>query len=99
MISQVKTNLLIIFLLILHLLASAQESWRTLSSDDIFLQAREKAFNGKREEARQMLRYALEKSPDYHDIRILLGRTYAWDAQREEARKEFRMVLSKSPEH
>ncbi|MBT1700746.1 YaiO family outer membrane beta-barrel protein [Fulvivirgaceae bacterium PWU4] len=75
------------------------QDWTTLGADDLFLLAREKAFNGKREEARTMLQHILQKSPDYHDVRILLGRTYAWDGQRESARKEFEAVLTKSPDN
>jgi YaiO family outer membrane protein len=61
--------------------------------------ARDQAINGNREQARVMLQYVLEKSPDYHDVRILLGRTYAWDGRRQEARKEFQKVLTKKQHH
>ena len=75
---------------------SAQE-WKDKSVDDIFSLAREKAFNGNREEARTMLTYILGKSPGYHDVRTLLGRTYAWDGQRDKAREEFKKVLDEKP--
>lgn len=75
------------------------QDWKQAGVDDIFQQAREKAFNGKRDEARTMLLYILEVSPDYHDVRILLGRTYAWDGRRDEARTVLRTVLTKSPQN
>lgn len=79
-------------------LVSAQD-WKNKPVDAIFLLAREKAFNGNREEARSMLAYVLEKSPTYHDVRILLGRTYAWDGQRDKARDEFKKVLDDEPKN
>jgi YaiO family outer membrane protein len=75
------------------------QQWKSLGVDDLFQLARKNAFNGKREEAREMLRFILEKSPDYSDVRILLGRTYAWDGQRDAARKEFQTVLTKDTEN
>jgi tetratricopeptide (TPR) repeat protein len=77
--------------------AQGQQDWKSLSTDERFVLARKKAFDGKREEAREMLNSILEKSPDYHDVRILLARTYAWDGQRENARKELRYVLEHEP--
>jgi YaiO family outer membrane protein len=75
------------------------QDWKTLGVDEIFEQARQKAFNGQREEAREMLKFALERSPNYYDLRILLGRTYAWDGQRENARKELTQVLTAEPSY
>jgi YaiO family outer membrane protein len=73
------------------------QDWKALNSDELFAKARELAFNGSREEAREVLKYALEKSPEYHDLRILLARTYAWDGKRNDARQELQIVLNKSP--
>ncbi len=79
-------------------IATAQE-WKELGADDLFELARSEAFDGKREEAREKLRYILEKSPDYADVRILLARTHAWDGDRATARKELQLVLSKDPDY
>lgn len=83
-----------LFVFLLSLSTYAQD-WKSLGTDDLFDLARKNAFNGKREEAREVLRYILEKSPDYSDVRILLGRTFAWDGQRDAARKQFQIVVGK----
>jgi YaiO family outer membrane protein len=91
-----------IFLMLTALLVSIScqaQDWKSLGADDLFLRARAIALNGDRKEARAMLQHLLQKSPGYHDARILLGRTYAWDGQREAAREEFNTVLAKSPEN
>ncbi|WP_421872196.1 YaiO family outer membrane beta-barrel protein [Marinoscillum sp.] len=75
------------------------QDWKRLGSDELFALAREEAFDGKREAAREKLFFILEKSPDYADVRILLGRTYAWDGKRKEAKQEFQKVLEKEPEY
>jgi len=53
----------------------------------------------RREEARALCRKALERSPDYHDIRIQLARYHAWDGQWEDARREIQVVLTRSPKN
>lgn len=88
----------LIFMLMISGRSFAQD-WKNMDTDELFQAARKKAFNGERKEAREMLQFILESSPNYHDVRILLGRTYAWDGQRDAARKEFRTVLEKSPEN
>jgi YaiO family outer membrane protein len=77
----------------------AQDLWKSKSADEIFELARKQAINGNREQARVMLLYVLDTSRDYHDARILLGRTYGWDGRRDEARKEFKLVLAKKNNH
>lgn len=75
------------------------QDWKNLNSDDLFLKAREEAFNGDREEARIMLRFILEKSPTYADVRILLARTFAWDGDRNSSRLELQKVLTDNPKN
>jgi len=65
-------------------------------SDTLFLKARSLP-KGRREEARALCRKALERSPDYQDIRIHLARLHAWDSQYDEARRELGIVLAKNP--
>ncbi|MEQ8238687.1 MAG: YaiO family outer membrane beta-barrel protein [Cyclobacteriaceae bacterium] len=86
------------FFLLFCLCVSGQE-WKELGADELFEKARAEAFDGNREKAREMLQYILEGSPDYADVRILLGRTYAWDGKRSQAIKEFERVLDKDPEY
>lgn len=49
-----------------------------LSIDQQFNRAREAAFNENYGIARAIARRILMRTPDYHDVRILIGRTYAW---------------------
>ncbi len=65
--------------------------------DELFAQARRLAFSGKREEARKICVSILERTPDYYDVRILLGRLYAWDRRYDLARVELTRVLDGSP--
>lgn len=62
--------------------------------DSMFSVARDYAFNGKRQQARALCDQILELSPEYHDVRILKGRTYSWDGLRDSARTEFYRVLA-----
>ncbi|MBP9212633.1 MAG: YaiO family outer membrane beta-barrel protein [Bacteroidetes bacterium] len=86
-----------VFVLFLFCCASAQLPAQSfldsLGAEDLFLRGRELAFSGQRDSARLLLNKALEKSPNYADIRILLARTYAWDGLRTVARMELATVL------
>lgn len=63
--------------------------------DTAFKTARELAFNGKRAQAQDSLRFILTSYPDYLDIRAFLASTYSWDGKYSKARKEFQYVLNK----
>ena len=76
--------------------ATAQE-WKSLGVDDLFAVAREEAFDGKRQEAREKLLHILESSPNYAEVRILLGRTYAWDGKYQEAIDQLKQVVASDP--
>jgi YaiO family outer membrane protein len=67
--------------------------------DDAFFRARTLAFDGKREEAREMGRAILEIAPGYTDVRLLIARTYLWDGNLANARKELDAALQTSPGH
>jgi YaiO family outer membrane protein len=70
------------------------------SSDDLFQQARKTAFEQKDyPKAIMLCKEALQKSPDYADIRVFLGRLYTWSKQADSARMQFNLVLKKSPDH
>jgi YaiO family outer membrane protein len=65
--------------------------------DDMYARARHLASEGQRKAAREVCREALRRSPDYHDIRILLGRLYTWDDHYDEGRAAFQYVLQRKP--
>lgn len=73
----------------------AQEKEFTGSPDAAFKVARELAFDGKRAQAQDSLRFILTKYPNYLDIRSFLASTYSWDGNHDSARKEFKYVLDK----
>jgi len=95
---QIQKCISIAILLALSLGANGQE-WKNLDTDELFEMARDEAFNGNRPTARQMLYHILESSPNYADVRILLGRTYAWDGERSRAKGAFQTVLDQEPEN
>lgn len=68
-------------------------------ADELFQRARELAFSGRRQEARELCAAILERNPGYHDVRILLGRLRAWDGEHERARELFREVLDETPDY
>jgi YaiO family outer membrane protein len=70
----------------------------TLTSDELFIQARSAAFDQKNYNlAIELSRKALSKSPGYADIRIFLGRVYTWSGQLDSARSSFEEVLRREP--
>ncbi len=70
-----------------------------LNSDQLFLLARDTAFNGYYAEARGLCRRLLAINPDFHDVRTLLGRTLAWEHRYEEAKTAFNEVIRRSPNY
>jgi len=73
-------------------------SQETLTSDELFINARKAAFDDDNYPlAITLTKQALELSPDYADIRIFLGRIYTWTDEVESARKEFKQVMEKNP--
>lgn len=87
--------------MVLMLMFSAQTAvGQTVENVDVaFTEARALAFDGQREEARKLAYAILERSPDYHGVRILIARTYAWDGSYDKARKELNYVLERHPDH
>lgn len=91
---------LLINILIICLVASppllAQDNF---SSDEFFQQARSAAFDQKNYTlAIELCRKALNKSPNYADILIFLGRIYTWTDKIDSARTEFDQVLHQYPD-
>lgn len=70
----------------------------TLSSDELFINARTAAFDeDDYPKAIRITKQALEISPDYADIRIFLGRLYTWTDEVALARQEFNRVIQTNP--
>ena len=85
---------------ILTLLSSNTLVAKTVNVDSLFMEARYQAFEmDDRVLARDLCQEALQISPEYHDIRIFLGRLYAWDKMYNKAEKELAYVLSKKPKY
>jgi YaiO family outer membrane protein len=75
-------------------------SAQSYSADELFQSARTIAFDQKDyPKAILICKQALDKSPDYADIRIFLGRLYTWSKQPDSARLAFSQVLSKQPDN
>lgn len=66
-------------------------------TDSLFTVARELGFNGKRAEARDLCKLALQKSPKYNEIRVFLGRLFLWDDQYDSARYYFQESIRINP--
>lgn len=71
-----------------------------LTSDELFTQAR----NIPKEKENypaiiDLLKKALQRSPDYADIHIFLGRVYTWSDKLDSARYQFNQVLAKEPKN
>lgn len=81
------------------LLTAGLALWGQEGVDELFARARRLAFDGKRAEALELCRTALQRSPGYHDIRILMGRIHAWEGRYDEGRTELQQVLRAEPGH
>lgn len=72
----------------------------TTSSDVLFQAARKAAFDSKDYPLAKHYCYkALEKSPNYADIRIFLGRIYSWTDNYDSAKICFETVLKSKPDY
>ncbi|SKC84151.1 LTA synthase family protein [Ohtaekwangia koreensis] len=69
----------------------------SLDVDQQFIKARDVAFEKQYLQSRTILKYLLNKNPNYHDARILLARTYAWDARYDSAMLYIQQALQRSP--
>jgi YaiO family outer membrane protein len=88
----------LIFPLVCLLLSVTVYSQDTSSSDALLHLAKKAAFEEKDYgKAKAFLYRALEKSPDYADVGIFLGRIYSWTKNYDSARICFDRVLTKDP--
>lgn len=70
-----------------------------VSTSELFNRARESAFSGQREQAKEIARQILQLSPTHADARTLLGRLHTWDREFEEAREQLTIVLQERPHY
>ncbi|MCX2719585.1 YaiO family outer membrane beta-barrel protein [Lentiprolixibacter aurantiacus] len=67
--------------------------------DKSFSIAREMAFSGDHQGARDTLQSILKTYPEYTDVRSLLAKTYTWDGAYSEARAQFNRITSREREN
>ncbi|MDB5196773.1 MAG: sulfatase [Flaviaesturariibacter sp.] len=66
-------------------------------ADSLFMRARKLAFAKELVGARLLCRKILAESPNYHDVRVLYGRTHAWDKKYNIAKGSFQEVIRRDP--
>ncbi len=87
-----------LILAIFIFLATTCRAQNHLSSDELFKDARNAAFEQKDyDKAKEIAYQALAQSPGYSDIDVFLGRIYAWNHQYDSARIHFAKVLDANP--
>ena len=69
------------------------------SSDELLIEARELILDDKYIEGRRLAFLALERSPDYADILILVGRSYAWEGKNDSASIYLERAIVASPQY
>lgn len=93
---KIASGLLLLFLLVFNSALFAQPPVEE-DPDGWYFRARELAFEGKNEEAREICRQILEVYPDYHDVKILKARTYSWEGEFVQSNDLLREVLQADP--
>lgn len=88
-------KILFAILLMFCLRGAGQDMEYNGNPDVSYFTARDMAFAGNRDSARDTLRSILSKYPDYVDVRSLLAKTYSWDQEYDTARLEFNRITSK----
>lgn len=68
-----------------------------LTKEEQFERGRSLAFDGKYFESRSILKSLLNESPNFHDARILLGRTYGWNHEYDSAITYFKQTVKRAP--
>lgn len=74
-----------------------KELTESKTMDEVFLIARENAFNKKRELARLLCNHILNSYPNHADARILKGRTLSWDGKYIEAEETLLDAVNRHP--
>lgn len=90
----------VLFVVVLSISNSIVFSQDTSSSDGLLIAARKAAFDENNyAKAKAYLYKALEKSPNYSDIRIFLGRIYTWTDNYDSAKYCFEYVINTKPDY
>ncbi len=76
-----------------------QQHIAAMNPDDKLIEAGALAHAKKYSESRSVLKSLLNQSPNYHDARLLLARTYGWQSKYDSAMYQVRETLKKSPEY
>ncbi len=71
----------------------------TISVEKKYELARKLAFNGQYNESRDIALKVHSSHPDYHDITLLIARTYIWEEQYDSAQIYIQEILTSSPEN
>lgn len=66
----------------------------SIGVDDLFVKAKNLAFDGNRNKAREACYNIMKRSPTYWDAYVLAGRTYSWDKQYDSARAVLTRVIT-----
>ena len=93
------TQIVFVFIVIIHFQGFSQEKEFNGDPDVTFETARKLAFEGNRKQAQDSLIMLLKKYPNYHDIRSFLASTYSWDGNYKLAKNEFKYVLERDPKN
>lgn len=91
-----KLYFLIILLPLFSFIGYAQE---TSDPDELLVMARELILKDKYIEGRKIAFRALEGSPNYADILILVGRSYAWEGKNDSASIYLERAIMASPDY
>lgn len=99
--SKINFPIKIVFTLIITLSSFKNSfSQSELSSDSLFVLAREEAYQKNNYPgAINLMKIALNKSPNYTDLRIFLGRLYTFSDKLDSARNEFQYILNTDPKN
>ncbi|MEX2602765.1 MAG: sulfatase-like hydrolase/transferase [Gracilimonas sp.] len=76
-----------------------REGLLNYSETKLFEIARDSAIQNNYEYAQIILRNLLRKVPDFHDARLLYGRTFAWNGNYTQALPVFEETLKRAPEY
>jgi len=67
--------------------------------DELFRRALRLGREGRFDEARRICLSILEQAPEYHDVRVYLGRLHLWQHEYDAGRRELQAVLTQVPDH
>lgn len=75
----------------------ADEKIESMNPEQQFEKARALAFAKEYDKSRGIIKQLLNKSPNFHDARILMARTFGWQKQYDSAERFIRQVIHRAP--